>query len=112
MTSYNFGEVVLMPFPFTDQTGTKKRPAVIVSSNAYNLSRNDLVLMAITSQVRKPLKPDEIEIIEWQKAGLLKQSVIKPVFTTIEKNLVIRKLGDLEDADKESLRKILQTILG
>ena len=92
MTSYNFGEVVLVPFPFTDQTGTKKRPAVIVSSTAYNLTRNDLVLMAITSQVRKPLKSDEVEIFDWQKAGLLKPSVIKPVFTTIEKNLVIRKL--------------------
>jgi mRNA interferase MazF len=68
--------------------------------------------MAITSQVRKPLKFDEIEVIEWQKAGLLKPSIIKPVFTTIEKSLVIKKLGDLEETDKESLKKILQTILG
>ncbi len=30
--AYSFGEVVLVPFPFTDQTGLKKRPAVIVSS--------------------------------------------------------------------------------
>jgi mRNA interferase MazF len=36
MTDYKFGDIVLVPFPFTDQTTTKKRPAIIVSSNAYN----------------------------------------------------------------------------
>ena len=112
MTNYNFGEIVLVPFPFTDQTGAKKRPAVVVSSTAYNLARIDLILMAITSQVRKPIKSDEIEIINWQKAGLLKPSVIKPVFTTIEKNLILRQLGNLENGDKENLRTILQEILG
>jgi hypothetical protein len=64
MTSYNFGDVVLVPFPFTDQTGGKKRPAVVVSSAAYNAARLDLILMAVTNG--------------WQNAGLLKPSVIKP----------------------------------
>ena len=36
MPAYGFGGVILVPFPFTDQTGTKKRPAVIVSNAAYN----------------------------------------------------------------------------
>ena len=36
MTDYKFGDIVLVPFPFTDQTTTKRRPAVIVSSNGYN----------------------------------------------------------------------------
>lgn len=48
-TNYNSGEIVLVSFPFADQTGTKKRPAVIVSSAFYNLSLPDVVLMAITS---------------------------------------------------------------
>lgn len=112
MTSYKFGEIVLVPFPFTDQTAVKKRPAVIISSTAYNLSRPDIVLLAITSQIRKPLKSDETEIVEWQQAGLLKPSIIKPVFTTIVASLVLRQLGDLEVADKTNLKAILQTILG
>ncbi len=112
MTNYNFGEIVLVPFPFTDQTGIKKRPAVVVSSAAYNLARIDLILMAVTSQLRIPIKADEIEMVDWQKSGLLKPSVIKPVLTTIEKNLILRRLGNLEDEDKENLRLILQTILG
>ena len=112
MTNYDFGNVVLVPFPFTDQRGTKKRPSVVVSSSSYNLSRPDLVLMAITSQIKKPLPFGEIEIIEWQKAGLLKPSVIKPVFTTIKEDLILRSLGSLENSDATQLRKELQNILG
>jgi mRNA interferase MazF len=112
MTNYNFGEIVLVPFPFTDQTGTKKRPAVIVSSAFYNVSLPDVILMAVTSQVRKPLKAGEIEIIDWQNAGLLKSSVIKPVITTIEKKLILRKLGELEKNDEENLKIGLQNLIG
>lgn len=38
----DFGDVVLVPFPFTSQAASKQRPAVIVSSRAYNLERPDL----------------------------------------------------------------------
>ncbi len=111
-TVYNFGDVVLVPFPFTDQTGTKKRPAVVVSSAVYHSARRDLVLMAITSQVRTPLAVGEVEVSEWKKAGLLKASVIKPVLTTVEKGLVQKKLGRLEQADRNELQNALQVILG
>ena len=48
----DFGDVVLVPFPYTDQTGSKRRPAVVISRRAYNLARPDAVLMSITSQYR------------------------------------------------------------
>lgn len=35
MTRYNFGDVILIPFPFTNQTGSKKRPADVITSDAY-----------------------------------------------------------------------------
>ena len=47
---FEFGDVVLVPFPFTDQTASKKRPAV--GSRAYNTARPDIIVMAITSQRR------------------------------------------------------------
>ena len=50
MTSYRFGDVVLVPFPFTDQSATKKRPAVVVSSVAYRTDHINLILMGISSQ--------------------------------------------------------------
>ena len=85
MTSYRFGDIVLVPFPFTDQTTTKKRPAVVVSSEAYQDKKLDLILMAVTSQSKPTLAFGEVRVAEWQKAGLLKPSVIKPVLTTVEK---------------------------
>lgn len=112
MMNYSFGDVLLIPFPFTDQTGTKKRPAVVVNSANYNQRHNDVILMAITSQIRQPLGFDELEIIEWQAAGLLKSSIIKPIFTTVEESIIIRKLGNLEVSDENNLRNIIQKILG
>ncbi len=92
-TIYRFGDVVLVPFPFTHQSATKKRPAVVVSSTPYNTSRPDLILMAITSQAVSSTRVGEVVIQQWSKAGLLKVSVIKPILTTIEKSLIIRHLG-------------------
>lgn len=112
MTSYSFADVLLVPFPFTDQTGAKKRPAVVVNSSAFNQRYSDLILMAITSKFRNPLNFVELEIIEWQQAGLLKPSVVKPVLTTIQETIVIKKLGNLEVSDEQNLRNIIQQILG
>ncbi|HKG12819.1 MAG TPA: type II toxin-antitoxin system PemK/MazF family toxin [Pyrinomonadaceae bacterium] len=112
MTSYDFGDTVLVPFPFTDQSGIKKRPAVIISSVAYNAARLDLILMAVTSQVRQVMAFGEVMIADWQKAGLLKPSVVKPVMATVERRLIIRQLGRLEQADRAALRKILSVITG
>jgi mRNA interferase MazF len=45
MTTYNFGDVILVPFPFTDQSQANQRPAVVVSSVRYNTERPGLILM-------------------------------------------------------------------
>jgi mRNA interferase MazF len=109
---FSFGDVVLVPFPFTDQSGTKKRPAVVVSSHGYNGSRRDIVIMAITSQVRTPLGFGEGMVGGWQGAGLIKTSVLKPVFTTIEQGLVLRVMGHLSAADIKTLRGIVADVIG
>jgi mRNA interferase MazF len=111
-TGYEFGEIVLVPFPFTDQSGSKRRPAVIISSAAYNRERIDLVIMAVTSQIRPSGGFGEVFVADWQAAGLLKPSAIKPVLTTIERGLVMRRLGQLIEQDRNALRQALLTIFG
>jgi PemK-like, MazF-like toxin of type II toxin-antitoxin system len=49
---FEFGDVVPVPFPFTSQTASKKRPAVVVSNGAYSATRSNVIVMAITSQPR------------------------------------------------------------
>jgi len=112
MTAYNFGDVILVPFPFTDQSQTKQRPAVVVSSARYNTERPDLVLMAITSQVRSPAAFGEVIVQHWQAAKLLKPSAIKPIFTTLDKRLVRKSLGRLHETDRAALKAAMQVILG
>ena len=109
---YSFGDVVLVPFPFTDQSASKKRPAVVVSSGAYHNARPDLVIMAVTSQVRSASSFAEMMVQDWRAAGLLKPSAIKPVITTIEASLVIRSMGKLAPADVAALRRVMDLIVG
>jgi mRNA interferase MazF len=109
---HSFGDVVLVPFPFTDQSGTKKRPAVVVSGSAYNSGQRDLIIMAITSQVRQPFGFGEAPLNDWLAAGLIKPSMLKPVFTTIEQGLVATPLGSLSDADRRVLRETMTRIFG
>jgi len=111
-TSSSFGEIVLVPFPFTDQTKSKQRPAVIVNTAAYRAERPDIIVMAITSQLRPSAAFGEVWLEGWQDAGLLKPSAIKPVIATLESNLVIRRLGRLIAADIDALRIALDSIIG
>jgi len=112
MTGSEFGDLVLVPFTFTDQGTTKRRPAVVVSSAAYHRERPDLVILAVTSQLRPVAGVGEVAIAKWKEAGLLRPSVLKPVLATIERGLVLRTLGSLADEDRAALRRVLAEILG
>jgi len=104
--------VVLVPFPFTDQSTSKKRPAGIISSALYQRNRPDVILMALTSQTAPVVRPAESSVQQWKEAGLLKPSVLKPVLATIDKDLIIRRLGTRQGSDVVALRDCLQAILG
>lgn len=111
MNDYNFGDIILVPFPFTNQTASKQRPSVVISSRDYNQERPDLIVMAITSQIKTQMTLGEMAIVEWENAGLLKPSVIKPVIATIEQTLVRKRLGQLGETGQVSLHSALGTII-
>lgn len=99
MTAYERGDIVLVPFPFSDQTTTKKRPAVAVSSSLFNRQSPDIVILAVTSKISAPFGIGESLIGDWQVAGLLKPSAIKSAISTVEQTLILRKLGTLSQSD-------------
>ena len=109
---FEFGDVVLVPFPFTSLVASKKRPAVVVSNAGYNAAKPDVVVMAVTSQLRPAPSVGEVWVREWQGAGLLKPSAIKPVFATLEQALVIRALGRLGAEDRQALKQAITETLG
>lgn len=111
MISFEFGDIVLVIFPFTDLSATKKRPAVVISSPSYHRERPDIVVMAITSQARAGAF-GEISVHDWQATGLLKPSVIKPVIATIERGMITKRIGQLNGQDRKTLAESLRVILG
>ena len=112
-TSFSFGYVLLVPFPFTDLTTSKRRPAVVISSAQYNERRLDVIVMAVTSQqgpARARARGHWLR--DWKAAGLLKPSILKPIVTTLDKSVVIRRLGSLTEHDRSVLHRVLTETLG
>jgi mRNA interferase MazF len=110
MIRYNRGDVILVPFPFSDQTTTKKRPAIIVSSDTYNSISQEIVIMAITGQIKGHIGVGEFLIEDWQGAGLLRPSAVKSAISTIEQRLVLKLLGRLSARDLSTLEKTLKEL--
>lgn len=96
---YNRGEVVLVPMDFTDRSGSKVRPALVVSSGEYNQGSPDVLIASITSNRNAVPHPGDHTIKDWRAANLLKPSLLQTKLATVEATLVRRKLGDLDAAD-------------
>jgi mRNA interferase MazF len=110
MTSYDRGDVVLVSFVFSDQSGTKLRPAVIVSSRSYNRARQEVIVAAITSNVSHPLIGDHM-VEDWKEAGLLFPSMVSGVVRTIKRTMIGRQIGTLTKRDLDAVDQELRRIL-
>jgi mRNA interferase MazF len=94
----NPGDVVLIPFPFTDLSTSKQRPCLVVSSAAFNSNHPDIIALAITSQIPERLSVYEFGLSEkeQQASGLPKPSIIKlGKIVTLDQRLVRKSLGKL-----------------
>jgi mRNA interferase MazF len=64
--SHHYCNLQRLGFPFTDQTASTKRPAVVVSADAYHQRRPDVIVMAVTSQILWPAGAlGEVLIGDW-----------------------------------------------
>lgn len=94
MTAASRGDVVLVRFVFSDESGAKLRPAVIVSSRAYNKARQEVIVAAVTSNVQRRLIGDRL-VADWRAAGLLFPSLVTGILRTIKRAMIERRLGSL-----------------
>ncbi|MCC7103949.1 MAG: type II toxin-antitoxin system PemK/MazF family toxin [Chloroflexi bacterium] len=105
------GELVLVPFPFSDLSTTKVRPAVVVSGSLYHSTEPDIILAAITSQVAKATGPLDYVLRDWPAAGLRYPSALKPVLFTMDPARVIYHIGALTAHDlAEVSRRLAQAV--
>jgi mRNA interferase MazF len=91
------GKIVLVPFPFTDMTDTKIRPALVL-----HVGKRDATVAFISSKI--PNFADEAEVFinaqspSFDETGLKTASVIKlDKVTTIDKSLIYGELGEIDD---------------
>lgn len=108
MTSYDRGDVVLATLPFSDLTGIKQRPAIVVSAPHPSV---DLLLLPLTSQLEH-LQLGEFALADWKAAGLLFPSAVKRGLFTLDKGRINRRFGHLTAADRERLDGALRFWLG
>ncbi len=106
MISYKLGEVVLVAFPYTNGTGSKKRPALVL----YDADDPDVLVARITSQT--VLTKDDIVLDDWVEAGLLVPSTVRlHKVATLEKALINRSLGTLSDSDRQAIVDYLKRVI-
>jgi len=106
MTNYKWRDVVLVDVVFSDGSGIKKRPALVISSEEYHKNRQEVMIAAITSNIRRVLCGDT-KIKEWKEAGLNFPSLVTGIIQTIKAEMINRKLGVL---DKEDFQKVQRNL--
>lgn len=102
--NYSQRDIVLLPFPYSDLSGSKKRPAIVISNN--NLSGKDIICCLITSH--SPNDGFPIEDDSFEEGNLPFKSWIKPYrIFTIEKNSILKKLAKVK---KDYYKKVFDAM--
>ena len=104
-------ELLLVPFPYSDLSTTKVRPALVISSMQYQQDEPDLLLAAITSNIAAATGMLDYVLTSWRTAGLKFPSAFKPVIFTLDPVRVIHQIGVVSASDMNEIDKRLRLAL-
>jgi len=99
-TIYKRGSLVLVPFPFTDLSATKRRPALVVSPDWFNEESTDVVLVAVTSVLPKTLSRFEVLLSkgDLSKGTIPRKSIIRTVkLFTFHRDLIMKEVAYVKE---------------
>jgi mRNA interferase MazF len=108
MPSYSKGDVVLVLFPFSDMSGSKVRPVIVVSTPHAS---QDLFVISLTSKTAR-LLTGEFVLGEWENSGLNVASAVKRGLFTIHESLIVKSIGTLSKSDAGRVDDSLRGWLG
>jgi mRNA-degrading endonuclease toxin of MazEF toxin-antitoxin module len=114
-STYRRGQVVVVNVPFTGQTGSKPRPALVVSVETLHRKLLDLIVCPISSQQRYYRKPGpgDHPLKHWRKVGLRHPSTARlSNVLAVEKKLIKRVLGTLHAEDLAQIEHALRAAFG
>ena len=109
-TDYRRGDIVLVNFVFAEETGSKRRPVLLLSSDEYMEGRQEAVVSAITSNTRRILTGDYL-MVDWEDSGLIFPSIVTGVLRTIKQSMIERKMGEISPRDLAEIESNLTQIL-
>lgn len=112
MTPSKRGDIVFLPFPYTDAVGAKDRPGLVVSSDKYNLSSPMVIVAQITSQLKVKREPGDYRFRRWRESGLRYPSIVRARLMTVHATRIIRKLGAASSEEMELIDRGFHTALG
>ena len=107
---YQRGDVVLLPFPFTDLSATRTRPAVVVSVPNFEQETRDFMVAMITSVPQSTSY--DYALRDWQAARLLRPSWVRTKLATLDPALVRYQPGRLSDTDMTEVENRIKLALG
>ena len=107
MPNFSRNDVVLAAYPFSDRTGSKVRPAVIVSGPHRS---RDLFVVPLTSRADR-LVEGEFSLAEWTNAGLNMASVVKRGLFTVDESFILKRVGTLGTMDTSQINESLRAWL-
>ena len=110
MTAYRQGDVILVPYPFGERAGGRKRPALVVSSDAYAEETAQLIIAQITSRVTASARPGDYHIRDWRAANLPRPALMRARLATVDSSLVLRRLGALAEDELREAQVALNSV--
>jgi len=110
MMPYKPWDVILVPFPFTDLSLNKRRPAVVISCGMYNDS-GDLVIGFLTSNLYGTSRLGDYELENYLQAGLPLPTRFRAKFASISGEIVVKKLGSLTTGDCTAISASIRDVL-
>ena len=107
MEKFMKGDVVVIPFPFSDLSASKKRPAIVVA----NLAGSDYIIAQITSVARNDGYSISLANKDFKIGKLPQDSFIRPSkLFTADKSLISYKAGEVSDKKIKEIEKALVKI--
>jgi mRNA interferase MazF len=106
------GDIVLIPVPFTDLSSTKRRPVIVISSDAYNLSCPDMVVVAMTSQLSHGTFSFRIDSTDLVSGRLNHPSFVRvDKIYTLAKSIVVKRFAKVSPAVLDRIRQLLTILI-
>lgn len=105
-------DLLLVPFPFSDQSGRKVRPVVVISNNSFNNHSEDVIVVGATSNTTKERYAVSLTGKDLEGGTLFTNCMLKVEnILRLEKGLIIKKIGKLSEKKLREVILVLDTII-